>query len=150
MLSRAMTRRIFVRRSGKCRTLQEVLRGQAEALLEPGPRFPAEELACAGDVRPGVANVAGPLWLLVPFDRASEQRADRLGELVDRRGPAGRDVEDSAADALRSCCGDVRVDNVLDVGEVAALLAVAVHLDGPPVRDRRDEARHDGRVLRRR
>ena len=42
---------------------------------------------------------------------------------------------------------DVRVDDVVDVGEVAGLLAVAVDASGSP-RRRRDEARDDRRILR--
>ena len=42
----------------------------------------------------------------------------------------------------------VRRDDVLDVGEVARLLAVAVDGDGPALGDRADEPRHDRRILR--
>ena len=47
-----------------------------------------------------------------------------------------------------SAAREVRVDDVRDVREVARLLAVAVDRDRLARGDRRDEARHDGGVLR--
>src|SRR5438128_7534361 len=118
MFRRAITRRILVVVSGKCGSLQEELRGEAETFLEADSRLPAEELARPGDVGPRVADVAGPLGLIVALDRAAEQRADRLGQLVNACRPAGRDVQDGAGDAFRLGRAHVRFDDVLDVREV--------------------------------
>src|SRR2546421_5042752 len=134
MFSRAITRRIFVGSLlGKRGSLQEELRGEPETLFEADPRLPAEELARTRDVRPGVADVAGPLRLPVALDRASEDGRDRVGELVHRGRAAGRDVEHRAADTGRFRRQHVRLDDVLDVREVAPLLAVAVDRDGASV-----------------
>src|SRR2546430_6623110 len=101
MFSRAITRRIFVGLvSGKRGSLEEELRGEPEAFFEADPGLPAEELARARDVRPGVTYVAGPLRLLVALDRASEDGRYRVGELVHRGRPARRDVEHRAADTV--------------------------------------------------
>src|SRR5437879_1410111 len=135
-------------RLSKRGSLQEELRGEPETFFEADPGLPAKELARTHDVRPGVADVAGPLMLLVALDRAAEDGCDRVGELVDRGRASGRDVEHRAADAVRFRRQHVRLDDVLDVGEVASLLAVAVDRDRPSVRDRGDEARNDRRILR--
>src|SRR5256885_16992480 len=100
MFRRAITRRTLVLLSGKRGSLQEELRGEAETFLEADPRLPAEEVARPRDVGPRVADVAGPLGLIVALDGAAEQCADRLGQLVDARRTAGRDGEDGAGDAL--------------------------------------------------
>src|SRR5438094_10009422 len=124
MLRRAITRRILV--SGKRGSLQQELRCEAETFLEADSRLPAEELARAGDVGPGVADVACALRLLFVLDGAAEERTDRLGELVHGRRPAGGDVEDGSADVVDVARGDVRLHDVLHVGEVASLFPVAV------------------------
>src|SRR6266540_6079514 len=117
MFSRAMTRRILTRPSsdsGNDRLGRD---------LEPGgevdPRLIAEELARRRDVGPGVADVSRARRLEALLDRLAEDRADRLGDVVDARGRAGRDVEDSTACSRRVCGTDRGVDDVADVGEVA-------------------------------
>src|SRR5438105_12699212 len=147
MFSRAITRRTL---TGSGNALQEGVRRQAQAFAEADARFPPEQLARACDVRPRIADVAGALRLLVALDGAAEQCADRLCELVHGRGRACGHVHDLAADAVGSGSEQVRLDDVGDVREVASLLAVPVDRYRAPVRDRSDEARYGGRVLRRR
>src|SRR5204863_1055520 len=120
--------------------------------LEPGGeidlRFVAEDLARGADVRPRVADVAGPRRLEALLDGLAEDDSDRLGDVVDARRRARRDVERAPvrADSLRGA--DRRVDDVGDIREVARLLAVAVDRDRLPRVDRRDEERHRRGVLR--
>ena len=80
--------------------------------------------------------------------RLAEHLADCVGERVDAPRLAGGDVHHVARSLGRVGCPDVRVDDVVDVGEVAGLLAVAVDRHGLACVDRGDEARHDRGVLR--
>src|SRR6266571_5958295 len=127
MFNRAITRRTLTR-SGNA--LEEGVRRQTQAFVETDARLPAEELTRSGDVRPRVADVACALGLFVAIDRAAEQRADCLRELVHGRRPAGRDVHDLAADAVRAGRKQVRLDDVGDVREVTSLLAIPVDRHG--------------------
>ena len=61
---------------------------------------------------------------------------------------AARDVEHLARGARRGAGQQVRLDGVVDVAEVARLLAVAVDGRRAPLQRRRDEVRDDRRVLR--
>src|SRR6266480_7152715 len=112
MLRRAMTRTILIRRSdpGNDRLGRQ---------LEPGGeidlRFVAEDLARGADVRPRVADVAGPRRLEALLDGLADDDGDRLGDVVDARRRARRDVERAPvrADSLRRA--DRRVDDVRDI-----------------------------------
>ena len=86
-----------------------------------------------------------------PSRRAVEQPPDRVGQLVDRRRATRGDVDDRRPRTpAASAASRFAVDDVVDVREVARLLAVAVDGHRLAVRDRADEARHDGGVLRHR
>src|SRR5712691_4820377 len=93
MFSRAITRRTRIG-SGT-----EELDGAAKPFLETDGRLVAEHLACRAEVGPGGADVAGAVRGELLLDRLTEDAADRLRELVHRRGSAGRDVEGAAARA---------------------------------------------------
>src|SRR5882724_6290995 len=103
MFSRAITRRIFTRRSdsGNDRLGRE---------LEPGgevdARLVAEQLARSRDVGPGIPDVSRPRWLEALLDRLAENDADRLRDVVDAGGRAGRDVERLSARADCVCRTD--------------------------------------------
>src|SRR5690242_5072376 len=118
-----------------------MLRGEAQAFVEVDARLPPEQLSCARDVGPGVADVSGPLGELFASDRLPEDAPDLLRELVHRRRPAGRDVEHAAVDGVGGRRAQVRVDDVRDVREVPPLLAVAVNGNLPSLGDTGDEAR---------
>src|SRR6266571_947786 len=118
-----MTRRTL---TGSGNALQEGVGGESQALVEPDPRLPPEQLVCARDVCPRVAHVAGSLGVELALDGESEQRADRVRELVDGRPAARGDVQHLAGDVRRVRREQVRLDDVRDVREVAALLAVTV------------------------
>src|SRR4051812_31726852 len=80
MLRRAMTLRILILRrsdSGNDR-----LGGQLEPGREVDLRFVTEQLACGGDVRPRVADVAGSRRRELLLHRLAEDRPDRLGDVV--------------------------------------------------------------------
>ena len=67
---------------------------------------------------------------------------------VDRVRLAARDIEDLAGGCGRRAGGEVRRDDVVDIGEVPRLLTVAVH-DRPLVQEGgSEEVRDDGRILR--
>ena len=94
-------------------------------------RLVAEHLARGRDVGPRVADVAGARRREAasrPACRGSAPIVVR--DVVHARGRAGGDVEDPAARARRRRAARiVAVDDVVDVGEVARLLAVAVDRD---------------------
>src|SRR6188472_3481644 len=141
MFRRAMTRRI---RMGS--GLEE-LNGAAQALFELDGRRVAERFARGGEVGVRVAYVAGARWQEVSLDRLAEQPADRVGDVIHARGLPAGDVERPAARTLGGPGGDRRGDRVVDVGEVARLLAVAVDRHLLTGGDRGDEERDHGRVL---
>ena len=108
----------------------KALGGQAQPVLEPDVRLPAEQLARVARIRPRVAEVARARRQIRLLERLAEQPRDRLRELVDRRRRPGGDVEDPAVRALRLGGAEVGRDDVVDVREVAGLLAVVVDRDG--------------------
>src|SRR5438105_10258826 len=143
MFRRAITRRTFTRSSDT----QEVDRA-AQALLEGDGRPVAQDALRLADVRPGIADLAGPRVLVALLHRAAEDATDRLGELVHACGSARGHVEDAAARALGLAGPQRCVDDVRHIGEVAGLLAVPVDPDRLSARHCGDEQRHDGGVLR--
>src|SRR5580704_13922729 len=108
----------------------------------------AEERARGRDVGERVAYVAGPDGAVLGLERRPRDVADVRDELVERRAIPASEVHELARElARRRRREEVRVDDVVDVAEVARLLAVAEH-DGPLLADRGgDELGHDGRVL---
>src|SRR4051794_8625968 len=76
-----------------CHLTKEEVGRAAQAFFEADGRLPAEELACGGDVGPGVPDVAGAGRLIVPGDLLAEDPADRRCDLVHARRRAGGDVE---------------------------------------------------------
>src|SRR4051812_3639142 len=97
----------------------------AQAVLEADGRLPPEHLGRGGDIGERVADVAGARWLVAAFDGLVEQAADRVDQVVDALRGAGGDVEDAPVGARRLRCREIRLDDVLDVREVARLAAVA-------------------------
>ena len=83
---------------------------------------------------------SGPCSGSISLPRGAAHRVD---ELEHRRRPAGRDVEDAAAERRRR---QRRAGHVPDVDVVALLRAVAEDRRPPPVRDRAQEDRDDARL----
>src|SRR5437588_12706474 len=100
MLRRAMTRRI---RTGSANDASvsdpgnDRLGRELESGRELDARLVAERLPRSGDVRPGVADVSGAGRLEAPLDRLAQDRAGRLGHVVDAGRRAGRHVEGAPA-----------------------------------------------------
>src|SRR4051794_31475554 len=96
----------------------KVLDGAPQTLLEVDRRRVAQDVLRSADVRPRVANVAGPGRREVPLHGLVENAADRLGDGIHARGRPGGDIEDAAARA--ACMGSTqrRVDDIGDVREV--------------------------------
>src|SRR5438034_3774766 len=149
MLSRAITRTTLTR-FGSGNAVDEAARDDSQPGLEIDARLPAQQVACAVDVRPGVADVAISLSVVLALDLLAQHGPDRVRELVDARPAAGRDVEDEPTHAAGVGGDQIRLDDVGDECEVALLLAVPVDGDRPLLADRGHEARDDGRILRRR
>src|SRR2546430_10002195 len=98
MFRRAITRRTL---TGSGNALQEGVGREPQAVVDADPRVPAEQLARARDVGPGIADVARSFREELAVDGKAEQRADRLGELVDRGRASGGDVQHLAVDVGR-------------------------------------------------
>src|SRR6478736_3407967 len=143
MLSRAIARRM---RTGSDKRVDCPL----QPILESDGRLPAEHLARAADIGPRVADVPGARRGELLLHRLAEDLADRLRDLVDADGRARRNVEDLAVCALGVACAHRAVDDVRDIGEVAALVAVAVDPDRTAGGDRGDEEWDHRGVLRER
>src|SRR5690606_19220616 len=97
-------------------------------ILERGARRPAENRTRLGDVRLHAALLARPQRRvpdLVFAGRVAEGAGHVAGKLVDGTRPPAAEVEDAALG--RGMGQDVRpgIDDILDVDEVAGLLAVA-------------------------
>src|SRR5690348_3227400 len=154
MFRRAITRSTFTRPPGPLLLAPLLLTVKGddrppESFLEVDRRAPAEHPLRLAHVGPRVAHVAGTGIAVLALDRPVENPADRVCERVDARRRTCGDVEDPAARALGLACADRRLDDVVDVREVARLLAVAEDRHGVAGLDRGDEERHDRRVLRR-
>src|SRR5213076_1981679 len=111
MFKRAMTRTTLTR-CGSGNAVEEAVRDDPQSFFEVDARLPAEQLACAVDVGPRVADVADALPVVLALDLLAEHRADRVGELVDAGPATGRDVEDATAHAARRRGEEVRLDDV--------------------------------------
>src|SRR6185437_14980355 len=123
MLSRAMTRRILTGCSDRG---NDGLGRELQPGGEVDPWLVSEDIACRGDVGPGVTDVSGPRRLEAPLDRLAEEEADRLGDVVHACGRACGDVENSSARPRRLRCANRRVHGVRDICEITGLLAVSV------------------------
>ena len=105
--------------------LGEVLHGAAETLVDVEARLVADELPGTGDVGERVAHVTDAGSGVGGLDGLPGDLADLVHERVQRDALAARDVHDPSR-RLRGGAGrEVRLDRVLDVAEVARLLAVA-------------------------
>ena len=112
-----------------------MLDGLAQPLLEAHVDTVAKLVLGAGDVGHRVLDVAASRGLVAHLGRPADDLADR-GELVERDAVAAGDVVDAARRRRAlACASDVRLDDVVDVGEVARLLAVAE--DRPAARRQR-------------
>src|SRR3954468_23121692 len=99
--------------------------GAPPPFLQFDARVVPEHLARGRDVRPRVADVARAIGGEPPLDVALHDPPERVRELIDRRRPPGGHVEHAAVRRRHLGRADRRVDDVLDEGEVARLLAVA-------------------------
>ena len=79
---------------------------------------------------------------------AAERSGNRLGHVEERMAGAAGHVQHLARDGRGGHRQHVRLHHVVDVGEVARLLAVAVHLERLAAERLLEEARDHGRVLR--
>src|SRR5438309_2227677 len=151
MLSRAMTRTILIGsadRAGRSDAGNDRLGRALQSCGEVDARLVAQHLARRGDVRPGVADVAGAGRLEAAIDRLAENHADRLRDVIHARGRACGDVERASARAVCIGSPNRRVDDVADIREVARLLAVTVDRDLLALVDGSDETRNGRGVLR--
>src|SRR5262245_17243547 len=83
-----------------------------------------------------------------PLELSSQDRLESRDDLQQAHATAAADVEGLAR--RPGCLGgeQVGLDDIVDVGEVAGLRAVAVHFERLTAQPPLDEARDDGRVLR--
>src|SRR5207245_2685714 len=126
----------------------EVLAGAAHARREIHLRAIAEQPLRLRDVGERVAHVARARRGVGARQAAVEEVADRVGDGDERVARAAGDVEDLARHPRRRHREQVSLHHVVDVGEVARLLAVAVHLERLARERLGEEARDHGRVLR--
>ena len=82
-------------------------------------------------------------------DRGSEDLTEGVQQIEQRGAGAAGDVVGASGSPGRGVTGpEVRVDGVVDVGEVSRLQPVAVDGRRPPREGGREEVGDDGRVLR--
>src|SRR6266508_2560899 len=113
------------------------LGGQPLLEVDLGPV--AEQRLGPGAVRAGVPGVAGPAGLVDELDPAPADLADQVEDMVQGHPAPAADVDRLGVDG-RVHGEQVGADHVGHVGEVAGLLAVAVHGDRPAAVDGFEEA----------
>src|SRR4051812_29890643 len=117
-----------------------------EAALEVRPRREAQFLARTSGVRPGITHVARLACAAADIERPPGERGERLQRAVEAHAVPTTEVVDAARVRPRLACRPRARDDVLDEGEVARLVPVAVDLDRRAGHDRLAEApeRHVG------
>lgn len=109
------------------------LDGAAQTFAEIDAGLVAETLLCERDVSEGVANIAGARLGMLDGSVVAGEFAQQSDNLIEGDAMAGGEIHDLAADGIGMRGQQVALDGVLNEGEVAALLAVAVndgHLAG--------------------
>src|SRR5882724_1974202 len=89
-------------------------------------------------------DTSASVWGTSPTQEALESRDD----VQEAHAISAADVEDLARRGRRVAGEPVGLHDVVDVGEVARLRAVAVHLERLTAQPPLDEARDDRRILR--
>src|SRR5437016_3044618 len=116
---------------GQCRLAHEFLAAHvvetaAQAAIDVGSRLEPQFALGAGDVSLAMPNVAGTRIAIARQNARAEEGVDPVDEFEQRGALAAGDVVDATAHARRIGGEQVGLHGVLDEGEVARLLAVAV------------------------
>jgi len=98
---------------------------QFKAFFEWDGWFVVDSFFGESDVSEGVLYVAGTRVGVERLNVFIEQLVDYTNSLIYGYGLAAGDVQDFAGGVLRSCGEQIGVDDVVNVGEIAALFAVA-------------------------
>jgi hypothetical protein len=105
----------------------------------------ASRLSC---IAPTVANLARPRRFELALWRDTEDFAQNVNELEDRRLGARSDVKNLASGRMASCGKAQRLDDIGYKREVARLESVAIDDRRVAARECGNEPRHHCRVLR--
>src|SRR5579859_4311883 len=131
-------------RSSLAREALERLEGPLQALTHVDGGLVAEQRAGRADVGQRVAHVAGACRAVLGFELLARELADVAEQLVEGRALVAGDVDHLARELLVRRRGEqVRLHRVVDVAEVAGLLAVAEDDGALLAQGRGDELRHD-------
>src|SRR2546426_5899920 len=140
ILSRSATDNLRMRAVPLDDAFQTLAQGDRRRIAEQPLRLP--------DIGDRMSNVAGSAGLVDGLDVDTEDRPDLSRELVQAGPDPAADVEDVAGRARMVGRAPVRVHDVRDVREVAALLAVAEDRGRPAGQQPGREAWDHGGVLR--
>src|SRR5262249_41435084 len=121
------------------RRLRKPFPGATQTVLEADARAEAELAVDVLDRRLRMADVAGPRSDVAARQCMADQALEYGDDVEQRVALVARDVEDRSADPRRGERQAVGVHHVVDVREVARLLAVAVDLQRLPIEGRAHE-----------
>ena len=123
---------------------------RSQTFLERHDRLVAQDFLREPKVGQRIAHISSARPGVLGLDVCANQPPHRLEERVERDAGAGGHVDDAAAGTGGLTGAQHAVDDVGDVREVAALLAIAVDRWRPVLEERHGEQRNDAGVGRRR
>src|SRR6266478_4082075 len=124
--------------------MPEKLHGPPETVVEVDQGSESEQSLGLVEIGQRVRHIARPAWRVPSRERPPQERLQLLDHGKQADPLPAADVEGLATDPHSLGGKDVRVNDVVDVGEVARLSAVAVDLHRLAAERPSDEARDDG------